>query len=165
MTQKLRAGRISNIERLLILNELGKIAQKKYNENLLHGAVSYNLGKLRNSLQFSPDPEEFDNAYWIEADSEELTKVAYYFEYGTGIFNTKNRKTARNYITPTNGEYMVWKDKKSQKMIFAKRTKGVRPVFMMTKAINYVRNNYKELLRKIRLKLNISTIDQGDQND
>ena len=155
MTQNLRSGRISNYERFLILSELGKIAQQKYNEYLFSGSESYNynLRKLRNSLQFEPDISNFDNAYWIDTGNEELTKVAYYFEYGTGIFNTTGR---RGYITPKKGEFMVWKDKQSRQLVFVKRTKGVQPIFMMTKAVNYIRNNREVIQRQIRIKLGLS---------
>ena len=156
MAQELRSGRISNVERLLILNELGKIAKQKYNEYLLSGSdeYNYNLMKLRNALQFTPDIVNFDNVYWIDTGNEELTKVAYYFEYGTGIFNTVNKRHA--YITPKKGEFMVWKDKQSRQLVFVKRTKGVQPIFMMTKAVNYIRNNREVIQRQIRIKLGLS---------
>lgn len=157
MPQQLRAGRISNDERLQILTKMGKIAQEKYNDYLLQGAGNYNLQMLRNSLMFFSDVKTFQNVYWIKAKTDELTKVAYYFEYGTGIFNSKSKRGA--YIKPKKGEYMVWKSKTSNQMIFAKRTKGVRPVFMMTKAIHYVADNQKEIQRKIRLNY------QGDNDD
>ena len=155
MARQLRAGRISNDERYIILNELGKIASKKYNEYLLENAGSYNLQRLRNSLQWEPDIKEFDNKYWIDAGSEEMNKIANYFEYGTGIFNTSTKRGAKQYILPKQGPYMIWKDHTSQKMIFAKRTKGVRPVLMMTKAVAYIRHNRDVLIRRIRFQKNI----------
>jgi hypothetical protein len=165
MVRKLRPGRISYDERLMILYKLGQIAQEKYNDYLTMGSNatrSYHLQKLRNSLQFAPDPKGFDNIYWIDTGNEELTKVAYYFEYGTGIWNTETRKSARSHITAKSGGYMIWKDKKSQQLVFAKRTQGVHPVFMMTKAVNYIRNNRKLLIRRIRLQLGYDTFFEDE---
>lgn len=162
---KLKAGRISNAERFFILTQLGKIAQQKYNDYLLSRAGNYNLQKLRNSLKFLPVVKKFDNKYWIDTGNEELTKVAYYFEYGTGIFNTTNKKAARTYIYPRSGPYLIWRDKNSNRMIFAKRTKGVRPIFMMTTAVAYIRQNREVLIRRIRLKYFKKQYDQGDQDD
>jgi hypothetical protein len=135
-----------------ILMALGKEAQKRYNKNMLEGAGNYNLSKLQNTLKFIPNLQTFENEYYLEGDSEEQTRIAYYFEYGTGLFNTRSRK---KYITPINFEHMKWKDKKSGKMIFAKRTKGVRPVFAMTKAVLSIKYDLDYLLPKIEKKLGI----------
>ena len=156
VTKKLSRGRIATDERLRILYKLGKIAQDKYNDNLTMGSnatASYNLSRLRNSLKFEPDPQNFDNYYYIDTGEDELTKIAYYFEYGTGIWNTQTRKSARAYIQAKNGKYMVFKNKKNQQLVFTKKQQGVHPVFMMTKAVNYVRNNHDILVRRIRRSL------------
>lgn len=157
MPQELRAGRLSITERLAILFEIGKEAQRRYNHNILTGAGNYNLRMLKNSLQFEPDPYAFENVYWIDTGNEEKNKIADYFEYGTGLFNTKSRAGAmsRGYIRPIDSNYMVWKNKSSGKMIFAKKTKGVMPVFMMTKAVKSVQFDREYLQRQIRLRLGI----------
>jgi len=132
--------------RYRLLELLGAETQDRYNKNLLYGAGSYNLSKLQGTLKFIPDLKNFKNDYYLEGDTEEQTKVAKYFEYGTGLFNTR---TKADYIRPVNAPMMVWKDKHTGKMIFAKKTKGVKPVFAMTKAIKSVDMDMEVLLPRL----------------
>lgn len=148
---KLRAGRLSNEERLIILEELGKVAQEKYNDILSSNHRGYNLSLLQGSLQFRPDIKTFDNDYWIETGSDELNKIASYFEYGTGLFNSKTKSSARKYITPVTSEYMRFIAKDGN-LVFAKQTRGVKPIFMMTKAVQHVAFNRPYIQRQIRIR-------------
>jgi len=146
-----RRGRIADDERLILLQELGKIAQQRYNKNLKHGGHQYNLGILKNALQFSPNIEVFENYYWIDTGNQELNKIAEYFEYGTGIHNTRYR---RGPIVPKKGKVMKFR-KSWYGIRFAAGVQGVRPVFMMTKAVKSVENERVTLQRQIRIRLRI----------
>ena len=155
--QKIRAGRLAYNERAIILDELGRETQRRYNDNILWRAGGYNLQKLKNSLQFQSDIYSNQNTYWIDTGNEELNRIADYFEYGTGIHNTKSRPgaTSTDYIRPKKKEFMKWRSKITNKMIFAKQTQGVRPVFMMTTAISSVEHDKDSLQRQIRLHYGI----------
>ena len=150
----LRAGRLSNEERLTILIELGEIAREKYNKNLFFGAGSYNLGILKDSLQYAPNTEEFENYYWVDAGSERLNEISNFFEYGTGLFNTKRKGKSRP-IKSKSGKVMKFKSSKTGKMVFAKQVKGVKPVFMFTKTMRTMEFDRQYLQRQIRVKLGI----------
>lgn len=152
---KLQAGRISYEERAEILYRLGEIAQKKYDEFVIQGgsAKGYNLTPLVGSLQFKMNVEAFENDYWLEQVDEHWTKVAIYFEYGTGLFNTTRAgKYRAGYIKPVVEEYLSFVAKDG-KFVKTKRVKGVQPVFAMTKAIKYVEFNRARIQRQVRLDL------------
>jgi len=150
----LRAGRLSNEERLIILYELGEIARQKYNQFLLAGAGSYNLGILRDSLQYEPDVYAFENTYWIDTGNERLNEIANYFEYGTGLFNVKKKGMAKP-IKSRSGKKMKFQSSMTGKMIFAKEVKGVKPVMMLAKTIKSMQFNRSYLQRAIRVRLGI----------
>jgi hypothetical protein len=145
-----------------ILLKIGKETQIRYNRNLYHGAGGYNLSKLKDSLKFIPDLQNFENNYYLEGKTEELTKLAYYFEYGTGLFNTRSKK---GYIRPINYEYMMWKDPETGALIKAKKTKGVKPVFAMTKAIASVKHDEESIVSKFLDKLAREIGRQGDKEN
>ena len=156
---KLKSGRISPDEKLKILNELGKIAQEKYDEYIVAGgnAKGYNLIKLRGSLQFIPIIEEFENQYFLQGKNQKETDIANYFEYGTGLYNTKRAgKYRAGYIRPVSGEYMQFVAKDG-KFVTTAQVKGVHPIFAMTKAVKYVTFHRKSFQREIRLMLNIQS--------
>lgn len=157
MINIVRRGRISDNERLLILMELGKLVQRRYNKNLKFGAHGYNLDLLKNSLKFSPNIEAFQNIYWIETGNKKLDEIANYFEYGTGLHNQRKRNqkgqfSKRTTIKAKTKRYMKfrkpWKGK-----LFMKEVKGVQPVWMMQKAVKSVEQQKENLQKKIRLKL------------
>jgi len=151
----LRRGRLSNYERELILIELGELTRQRYDEYLERNNRGYNLNLLKGSLQFIPMPNAFENEYYLNASDEELTKLAYYFEYGTGLFNTKTRiKANLDYIRSKSGKLLRFQDKKG-KLIFTPKVKGVRPVFAMTKAIKSIDQQRDVLQRGIRIRLGI----------
>jgi len=134
--------------KLHILNSIGKIAQGRYNQNLFFGAKGYNLRMLMNTLHFEPNLSTFENRYWIETGSQELDKLAHYFEYGTGIYNSKGPK---RMIKPRSVGKMVFPGTKkfAGQMIFTDEIKGVKPVFMMTKAVESVKNERNMLEYRI----------------
>lgn len=66
-----------------------------------------------------------------------VSPVAYakYQEFGTGIYS------GGGYITPKTSRFLIWKDRKTGKLIFAKRVKGVKPKRFFGKAIeDFVKN-------------------------
>lgn len=148
---RLRAGRLSNQERLIILNALGRITQQRFNKNLKHNGQNYNLGILRDSLQFSPDINNFSNDYWIDTGDQKLNEIADYFEYGTGLYNVKHRGTK---ITSPRGKKLKFR-KAWHGIKFASSVKGVKPIFMMAKAVKSVENEKEKIQREIRIKLGI----------
>lgn len=149
---KLRAGRLKDIERMAILQELGETARERFDYNLVNNSSGYNLRIFRGALQYSPDIENFENAYFIDTGNDELNTIAEYFEYGTGIYNTRFR--GRGMIRPRVKQAMKFLAKNG-KAVFAKEVKGVRPVFMMRKAVKSVEFDRKELQRQIRINLGI----------
>lgn len=153
---KLKAGRISYEEKELILQRLGELAQEKYDEFLMQGASAkgYNLEILKGSLKFDTDVFSFDNVYYLEGSDDNITRFANYFEYGTGLYNTKRAgKYRAGYIKPVDAEYMTFLSNKTGKFVKAKKTKGVEPIFAMEKAKKYVEFNRDVIQRNIRLEL------------
>jgi len=158
---KLSAGRISNDERMEILNELGAIAIDKYDEFVVQGGMTkgYNLRALKGSLKFTPDVKAFDNEYWLQGTDEHWTDVAYYFEYGTGLYNqTRAGKYRAGYIKPVTQDYMRFMSKDG-KFVTTKRVKGVHPIFAMEKAKKFVEFNRERLQKQIRLSM------RGEEDD
>ena len=144
-------GRISNEERAHILEELGILAQIKYDEYVINNGRGYNLQLLKGSLHFEKNIEDFSNKYWLEGANTELTNIANYFEYGTGIHNTKRAgKYRAGYIKPVTAEYLQFMGKKSGQWVKTDRVKGVKPVFAMTKALAFIEQNRTILQRAIR---------------
>ena len=154
-TAKLKAGRISNEEREIILTELGLVAQAKYDEFVVQGgqAKGYNLYKLQGSLSFRPNIQTFENEYWLEGRDSEWTKIAEYFEYGTGLHNQRRAgKYRAGYIKPKVQKYLQFVAKDGN-FVSTKRVAGVKPIFAMTKAVKFVEFNRDRLQRDIRLRL------------
>lgn len=81
------------------------------------------------------------NGYEIKVGTN--VKYAPYQEYGTGIF------AGRGYIYPKRSRFLVWTDRKSGKLIFAKRVKGIKGRFYFKKAKEFFIAN----IDKIKLKL------------
>jgi len=155
---KLSAGRISNDERLAILVALGETAQLKYDEFVIQGGIArgYNLNVLQGSLQYEPNIDTFDNKYYLEGKDEHWTKVATWFEYGTGLYNQKRAGRYRaGYIKPIIKDYMSFVAKDG-KFVITDKVRGVHPILAMEKAIKFVQFNRKHIQRDIRL---------GIQND
>lgn len=151
---RLNSGPIDIAEKLSILEMLGLIAQEKYDEFVVQGgsAKGYSLDVLKGSLKFKVNPVTFDNDYYLEGRNEHWTKVAIYFEYGTGLFNQKRAgKYRAGYIKPVIKEYMAFVAKDG-KFVMTDRVKGVHPIFAMTKAIKYIEFNRRNLQREIRLQ-------------
>lgn len=152
---KLSPGRITREEKLEILQQLGEIAQEKYDEYIVQGGMTkgYNLTKLKGSLKFEPDVEAFENEYYLEGEDEQWTKIANYFEYGTGLYNQRRAgKYRAGYIRANVADFMRFKTKDG-KWVVTDKVRGVQPIFAMEKAIKYVQFNRKKLQREIRLGL------------
>ena len=148
----IKSGRISNRERLIILLELGKRVQKIYDNIVTNNPRGYNLAMLEGSLQFLPNVNMFDNSYWIDTGDQKLNDIAYYFEYGTGLYNTKVRVMNRGPILPVHGTLMLFR-KPWHGILAARKVAGVQPVHMMTKAVKTVENDRYYLQREIREQL------------
>ena len=132
-----------------ILNEIGRITKGRYNKNLHFGAGNYRLGLLKNALKYEVT-SDLQLTFKIDSGDAKLDKLAMYFEYGTGMNNTQFRK---KYIRPIHGDYMRFKYK--GKWITTDKVRGVRPIFMMTKAIKSIENEWDTQIRRARIRLGI----------
>jgi hypothetical protein len=149
----IKSGRISNKERFAILLELGRMAQEIYDHIVTSNPRGYRLSMLEGSLKFQPNIETFNNVYWIDTGDEKLNDIAYYFEYGTGLYNTKVRFLRnRDYIRPVNRTLMIFR-KPWHGILAMRKVKGVMPVSMMTKAVKTIDNERDYLQREIREQL------------
>ena len=122
----MNAGRLSNDERLIILNELGLEVQSRFNKNIKYNPHGYNLKLLLNSLHFAPDVNNFENYYWVDTGHDKLNELANYFEHGTGVHNTQFR---RGPIVPIHAD-ILWFRKEWMGIKAATMVQGVQPVFM-----------------------------------
>ena len=149
---KLRAGRISNAEREDILTVLGVMAQGKYSELVVSNgsAKGQDLSRMKDALQFKPNVPAFENLYWLEGDTEHWTNVINYFEYGTGLYNTRT-KGERKPIRPVEEEYMKF-IAKDGKFVRTKKVKGVHAVHALEATKAWMRDNRSRLQRQIRLE-------------
>lgn len=127
-----------------LLKELGKEVQRRYKQNLRENNYGYNLKLIENGVQFESDIVEFDNLYFFDNGEEKLDKIAYYFEYGTGLYNSSGKGKP---ITPKNAEFLTWIGKNG-KRLFAKEVRGVHPLFALMKAVKSVDHDRKTLLKK-----------------
>ena len=156
----LRSGRLAEDERALILQEFGEYAQGVFNTIVNSRPKGYNLAFLDGALHFERDTKTFTNNYWVDTGSDHGNDLAKYFEYGTGLYNTKYQSSGRGKITSnTKGKLMKfrkpWVSPNGKKMTGAFEVKGVQPVYMMMRAIKSVKNNRSALLRNARFKLGI----------
>ena len=139
--------------RAIILQVLGEKAQGKYDDFVVQrgAAKGYDLQKLQGSLQFAPNLEANDNQYWLESWDQHWTDIANYFEYGTGLYNTKRAgKYRAGYIKPVHGEYLrISKRLKYGKGVITDKVAGVKPVFAMTLAIEWTKKNRLRLQKRI----------------
>lgn len=142
-------GRFSNEHRLEILNEIGQDAQDRYNEILDINHFGYNLDILHDGLQFKPNAQTFTNDYWVDYGDAKLNLIAHYFEHGTGINNTLDKKQR---ITPTQKKVMKFV-KKGGGWVFAASVKGVKPLFMFERTMSEMKNNEQKLKNKYHLML------------
>ena len=161
---KLKAGRISYMDRAIILEALGEIVKAKYIYNLKNNHQGYNLNLINHALQVDSNIYTFENDYYLDAGVEKLTNIANYFEYGTGLNNSMRKSHGRRYIKPTTKEYMKFEGTNTfeGKTIFAKKVRGVRPIFAMTKAVKDVELNRKTYQRAIRIQYGIGSKDQEE---
>lgn len=127
----------TNDEWIAILNEIGRITKGRYNQNLYFGAGSYNLGLLMDALQYEVT-KDLELKFWVDAGNEKLDRIAHYFEYGTGLNNVQGYKEA---IVAKKGKLLRFRNKKG-KWVSTKEVAGVRPIFMMTKAVSSINNEW-----------------------
>jgi len=154
-TNRLRAGRIANFDRLRILEALGEIAKKKFDRLLSDNHQGYDLDYLQGSLKYEPNVDNFENFYYTDTGNEEDDRILDYFEYGTGMYNTKTRVAARKSITSkTPGKAMRFR-KPYKGQTGAMSVKGVRPIFMFRKTIKSMEFNRPYLQKQIRLSMGI----------
>lgn len=153
-----RSGRISNLERYYILQELGKIAQRIFNKNLEVRSTRenkrYNLNFIKDALKFESDPITFTNTYWVDVGSEDGNKIAAYYEYGTGLYNTKHRIIGRDYIRPKNYDFLHFINNDG-KHIYTKAVKGVEGIHYFRRTMNTINKNEEYLIQRIRNELGI----------
>ena len=142
----MRRGRIGFVEREIILDEIGREAEERFKYNLRQSG--YKWRHFDQAFHWAPNVETFDNDYWLDAGDDHLNKVLQWLEYGTGLFGPKGQM-----ILPKTRRYM--KFRKKGNIIFARKVKGIKPMFAFTKAIESVRNERVGLQKQIRHFLNI----------
>lgn len=152
---RLRAGRLAYEERFIILQKLGEYAQKQYARYVESNSQGYDLSLIKDGLQFEPDIYAFENLYWVDNRDSKLDEIAVYFENGTGIFNTKHRKSDRRKISLRGSDKLMvfrkpWKGVKA-----AWAVKGVRPIFMFRRTLKSIEFNRAHLQRQIRFSFGI----------
>jgi len=138
---KLKAGRISNDERELILHHLGLIAKEYYAHTLLTraGQLNYKLERFVGCFKVTPDVAKFENKYTLECSTEKDTKIANYFEYGTGLYNTKSPGKYRDgYIRPIRADHLAFMGNKGHLMLVDK-VKGVKSVAAFTATVSHMK--------------------------
>lgn len=141
-----KRGPMSVEAKYFALEQLGNEVQKRYKQNLRRNTQGYNLKLIENGVKFESDPVTFSNMYFFDNGEDKLDKIALYFEFGTGLYNSSGKGQP---IKPKTAEYMTWIGKEGKRM-FAKEVKGVQPIFALKKAIKSVENDAKRLVRKIR---------------
>jgi len=149
-TGYLRKGRLSNAERLIILQELGEIASDRYDRYIESNKQGYNLDLLKGGLQYIPNIQTFENIYYVDTGSEELNKISRFFEYGTGIYNTEFKHST--FIKPKNSKYLkfIGTNQYAGVTVFAQKVKGVRPIMMFQKTVKSMAQDREYLQRDIR---------------
>lgn len=153
---RLKSGPIDLSEKQIILETLGEFAQQKYNEFVDRNSEGYNLSVLKGCLQYEINLDTFDLDYYLEGRDQGLTDIANYFEYGTGLYNSKRAgKYRAGYIKPVHQKYMMFMGTKAFEgdFIKTKRVKGVKPIFAMTKTIAFMKQNRKRFQHTIRERL------------
>lgn len=148
-----RRGRLSNIERLMILEKIGEEAEKRYRQNLVN--TGYKGRWFKNAFHYEPDIYAFDNYYELDTGNQELNQILKYLEYGTGLYGSKRRMIQSKRISEKTGNKLLLKFKYEGQWFFKRKVKGIKPGFMFTKAIESVRNEFNQLMRRFRLELNI----------
>ena len=148
-----RAGRLANIERLMILEKIGQEADKRYRSNLIN--TGYKGRWFKNAFKFEPDVESFDNYYELDTGNAELNQILTYLEYGTGLYGKRKRMIQSKKTSQKTGNKLLLKFKSEGKWFFKRKVKGIKPGFMFTKAVESVRNEFKQLVRRFRLELGI----------
>lgn len=142
----MKRGRIAYVEREIILNEMGREAEARYQYNLKQSGYKWEHFDM--AFHWEPDVVAFDNSYWLDTGNEHLNKILTWLEYGTGLFGPKGKM-----IVPKTKKFMKFKI--NTRWIFARRIKGIKPMFAFTKAIESVRNERIGLQRQIRHFLNM----------
>lgn len=146
-------------QQIILLQKLGELTQKKYNQLISSNPYGYDLSFLKDALQFEADPVNEQNFYYIDAGSQRLNRMALYYEYGTGLYTREygahpygskiyydgqgsykqtvpaGRLPGNSYIKPKHNEYMKFRNAQG-KWIFVKQVAGVKPGFYMTRAID-----------------------------
>ncbi len=150
----LRAGRLTDMERLMILNALGDYARKKYADYVTGNSQGYNLRLIKNGLKFVPDIAAFENDYYIDNGNKKQDDIAAYFENGTGIFNVKYRRSNRDRIKPLHSKMLRFR-KKWKGISGAASVAGVRPIYMLRRTLKSIEFNRMHLQRQIRMRLGI----------
>ena len=148
-----RAGRLSNEERLVILEKIGKEAEKRYRQNLRNTGFKKTWFNI--AFQFAPDPINFDNDYMLDTGSEHLNRILQWLEYGTGLYGSRKRMIQSSKTSPKTGNKLLLKFKVVGAWVYKRKVKGIKPGFMFTKAVESVRNEHTSLMRRFRMELNI----------
>ena len=149
-----RLSLLEEDELSIVLDLVGKSISGKFNQNIYFGSGSYNLSLLKDSLQYEIDTQKISISLYIDTGNDHLNDVAYYFEYGTGLHNTKG---AKDYIRPVSQQAMIFREKIGNvksgispkgAIVYTKAVKGVKPIFMFARTIKWAETNLKYLQEK-----------------
>ena len=149
-----KSGRISNQARAIILDELGKIAERRYKTNLRNAGIKGYM-HFNYAFNYAPDIDAFDNEYWIDTGNDHLNRILKFLEYGTGLYGPNKTPISSKKISAKTGNPLLLKFKYKGRQLFKASVKGIKPAFMFTKAVESVRHERARLQRAIRVRLGI----------
>jgi len=147
---RLRSGRLSYVEREILLERIGEEAEKRYRQNLTN--TGYKGYWFMDAFKFIPDVYNFENYYELDTGNTELNKILGYLEYGTGLYGKRKRMIQSKKISKKTGQKLLLKFEYEGNWIFKRKVKGIKPGFMFTKAVESVRNEWETLIRRFRLE-------------
>jgi HK97 gp10 family phage protein len=101
-------------------------------------------GILRGSITKS-NVSKAGDSYKVSVGSN--VEYAPYQEYGTGIY------VGRGFIYPKRSRFLIWKDRRSGKMILAKRVRGVPGKFYFKKGVEYFRANMGKIVSLLKSRI------------
>lgn len=133
-------------DRRRILNLIGREAERRYKYNLAQ--TGYQGEIFKHAFKWEPDEDAFLNYYYLDAGSQRLNQILQYLEYGTGLYGSiKSKWIESTKISPRTGKRLLLKFKYEGDFIYKRRTRGIKPGFMFTKAVESVNEDMPRLIQ------------------
>jgi len=154
----------------LILGDLAAEANRRFKQNLRN--MNYGSGAqgvIYHALKWTLHPTKFDIDFRLDTGDPEMDKVINGLEFGTGIYGPKGEpikakykkflrfkkgsKTRSSRSGPRLPDDQIAFEKDGY--IYTKYSRGVKPGFMMTKAVASIRRDWSMLVNQAELKYGI----------